>query len=51
MQKKKLLDKIKTLTKRFNDAGSSAIDEIDSDLSASVEECSIECKSIIWTDL
>lgn len=34
--KEEIINKIKTLTKRFNDAGSS-IDEIDSDLSVSVE--------------
>ena len=34
--KAEIINKVKTLTKRFNDAGG-AIDEIDSDISASVE--------------
>ena len=35
--KEEIVNKIKTLTKRFNDAGS-AIDEIDADISNSVEK-------------
>ena len=44
--KEEIINKIKTLTKRFNDAGSS-IDEIDSDLSASVESAVVDVNRLL----